>query len=243
MTDRTQTAEFVGGVGLTHLRVYDERPAPDGLMSGCAHIHGITDEGYYVIGGSGTLELHDVDNGFRAIPLVKGGYVQFTPGTLHRTVSENALEVLVIMGNAGLAERGDARIYFGQAVDEDPVEHARLTNLPRERGLDGALERRDASVAAYSELLRLWEHDRGSHRKEVERFLAVHRRELAKRGEQLAEVVNDGLDHWRRVVLRRIETLESDSDPARSGATDQQRGGSKFGMCGILHQICGLDPV
>lgn len=243
MTEQTQTAEFVGGVGLTHLCVYDERPAPDGLMSGCAHIHGITDEGYYVIGGSGTLELHDVDNGFRAIPLVKGGYVQFTPGTLHRTVSENALEVLVIMGNAGLAEHGDARIYFGQAVDEDHAEYARLANLPKERGLEGALERRDASVAAYSELLRLWESDRGSYRQEIDRFLAVHRRELAKRGDQLSEVVDDGLDHWRRIVLRRIETLETGSGPARSGATDQQRGGPKFGMCGILHQIHGLDPV
>lgn len=243
MSDRTPGAEFVGGVGLTHLRVYDARPAPDGRMCGCAHIHGITDEGYYVIGGSGTLELHDADKGFRAVPLVKGRYVQFSPGTLHRTLSEGSLEVLVIMGNAGLAERGDARIYFGRAVDEDRGEYARLVGLPEERGLEGALERRDASIAAYSELLRLWERDRRAYGKELERFLDVHRRELAGNAESLGEAVDSGPGHWSHIALRRIEALEIESEPARSGATDQQRGGPKFGMCGILHQIRGLDPV
>ena len=243
MIDRTLGAEFVGGVGLTHLRVYDERPAPDGRMCGCAHIHGITDEGYYVIDGSGTLELHDANKGFRAIPLVQGGYVQFTPGTLHRTVSEGSLEVLVIMGNAGLAERGDARIYFGRAVDEDRGEYARLAGLPEKRGLEGALERRDASIAAYSELLRLWERDRRAYGKELERFLDVHRGELAGSSESLREAVVSGPGHWSRVALHRIEALATDGEPARAGATDQQRGGPKFGMCGILHQIHGLDSV
>lgn len=243
MIDHTPSAEFIGGVGLTHLRVYEERPAPDGRMSGCAHIHGITDEGYYVIGGSGTLELHDIGNGFRVVPLVKGCYVQFTPGTLHRTVSEGSLEVLVIMGNAGLAEHGDARIFFGQAVDEDRTEHARLTNLPKEGGLEGALERRDASVAAYSEFLRLWESDRLSYRNELARFVALHRRELARSSAQLGVIVDNSLGRWTRTMRHRIEALETDSDPARSGASDQQHGGPKFGMCGILHQIHGLDPV
>lgn len=243
MIDRTQAGRFIGGIGLTHLRVFDTRPAPDGQMSGCAHIHGVTDEGYYVIGGSGRLELHDIDNGFRNVPLTKGRYVQFTPGTLHRTVSEDSLEILVIMGNAGMAEHGDARIYFGQAVDEDRVEYARLTNLARERGLEGALERRDVSVAAYSELVRLWEHDRQAYGNEIGRFLAVHLQELARGSDQLTEIVDSSLGHWHRVTTDRVAALETGIDPAQSFSADQQSGGPKFGMCGILHQIQDFNAV
>lgn len=243
MSAAAQDDAFIGGIGLTHLRVYDMRPAPDGRMSGCAHVHGLTDEGYYVIGGSGTLELHDPENGFRTVPLTKGRYVQFTPGTVHRTLSEDALEVLVIMGNAGLTEHGDARIYFGQAVDEDRAEYARLTGLPGQRGLEGALERRDASVAAYGELVSLWERDRQAYRAEIERFQTVHLRELAGKSAALADVVEAGLGHWMHVMARRIEALDGDAGPARSHTTDQQSGGPVYGMCGVLHQMRGLDEV
>ncbi len=238
-----QTDRFIGGIGLTHLRVYDMRPAPDGQMSGCAHIHGITDEGYYVIGGSGSLELHDSESGFRTVPLAKGRYVQFTPGTIHRTVSQDSLEILVIMGNAGMAEHGDARIYFGRAVDEDRGEYARLTSLAEERGLEGALERRDASVAAYSELIRLWEHDRPAYREEIERFLKVHLQNLAGRRDQLTEIVDGSLGHWHNEATRRIAALDTGGNPARSCSADQKSGSPVFGMCGILNKIQNLNAV
>ena len=59
---------LLAGIGLTRLRVYDQRPAPDGTLSGCAHVHAYTDEAYYVIAGRGALELHDVEHGFRRVP-------------------------------------------------------------------------------------------------------------------------------------------------------------------------------
>ena len=68
-----------------------------------------------------------------------GDFVQFGAGTLHRSVSEAGLDVLAVMSNAGLAERGDARIYFGQAVDDDAATFERLRALPQTHGLDGAL--------------------------------------------------------------------------------------------------------
>ena len=37
---------LIAGIGLTHLTVYDQRVAPDGLHSGCAHVHAVTDEAY-----------------------------------------------------------------------------------------------------------------------------------------------------------------------------------------------------
>jgi len=104
---------LIAGIGLTHLTVYDQSPAPDGCHSGCAHVHAVTDEAYFVLAGTGAIELHDLEHGLRSVPLAPGSYVQFAPGTLHRAVNNGGLVVLVIMGNAGLAERGDARIWFG----------------------------------------------------------------------------------------------------------------------------------
>ena len=92
----------IGGVGLTHLKVYEDRLAPDGVMSGCAHVHAVTEEAYYAVAGTGFLELHDLEHGFRRIPMKPGTYVHFSPGTIHRAVSTGGLEALVIIGNAGL---------------------------------------------------------------------------------------------------------------------------------------------
>jgi len=35
--------DLISGIGLTQLTVYDQRPAPDGLMSGSPHVHAGTD--------------------------------------------------------------------------------------------------------------------------------------------------------------------------------------------------------
>src|SRR5512136_968052 len=137
--------DLISGIGLTQLTVYDQRPAPDGLMSGSPHVHAVTDEGYYVMSGKGRVELHDLKAGFRSVDLLPGRYLQFPPGVLHRLVNSDHLVLLVIMGNAGLAEQGDARIYFGRQVDEDTAEFARLAGLAKAQGLTGALDRRDAA--------------------------------------------------------------------------------------------------
>ncbi|HEX7007058.1 MAG TPA: cupin domain-containing protein [Alphaproteobacteria bacterium] len=233
---------LIGGVGLTHLEVYEQRPAPDGIMSGCAHVHAVTDEAYYVISGTGALELHDLRHGFRIAPLAPGGYVQFSPGTLHRSVSTGALKVLAIMGNAGMPERGDARIYFGRAVDEDEAEFRRLVALPRTAGLEGALERRDRSVRAYMELLALWEQDRDAYFAELKRFLDVHAAAMAARREDLAAVVRDGPQRAADEAMRRIERLPAgltDAETVQSAGD----GGVVLGMCGILRQIEHVERV
>jgi len=220
-----RTGPFIAGVGLTHLSVYEQRPAPDGLSSGCAHVHALTDEAYYVVAGEGAIELHDAEQGFRSVPLARGDFVQFPPGTLHRSVSTRSLEVLALMGNAGLAERGDARLYFGAQVDADPAEYQRLKALPQQGGLDGALERRDASVRAYLQLLQLWRDDRAAYFAELSRFVELHRRDIA---------------------ARRDEFAPSSGTPTPLGASAAVRHGqlqSSFGMCGVLRQFHAADPV
>lgn len=227
---------LIGGIGLTHLTVYGQRPAPDGKHSGCPHVHAITDEAYYVISGKGAVELHDLEHGFRSVPLLAGSYVQFAPGTLHRAVNDGNLVVLGIMGNAGLAERGDARIWFGPEADADPALYQDLWSLPARKGLDGALERRDRSVAAYMSLLRLWESDRPAYRESLSAFVDLHTRTMAPLRERFQSIVRQGPATWLQTAFARIDGLPSlieAPQAERVGAEDQP----KFGMCGMLRPL------
>ncbi|MEJ8570557.1 cupin domain-containing protein [Microbaculum marinum] len=231
------TAGMIGGIGLTHLKVYDQRPGPDGMMAGCAHVHALTEEAYLCIAGEGAIELHDRRHGFRTIPLKKGDYVQFPPGTLHRSVSTDAVEVIAVMGNSGLPERGDARIYFGPEVDADPAEFRRLKGLVS-TGLDGALDRRDASARAYMRLLDLWERDRSGYEAELDRFLSVHRADLAGRKEAFADAVLHGAAEWAKRDAARLAALPDavdEADPVLAGEAGSR--GIVYGMCGVLRQV------
>ncbi|NWG22857.1 MAG: cupin domain-containing protein [Pseudorhodoplanes sp.] len=227
---------LIGGIGLTHLTVYNQRPAPDGQHSGCAHVHAITDEAYFVISGKGAVELHDLEHGFRSVPLSPGSYVQFAPGTLHRAVNGGNLVVLGIMGNAGLAERGDARIWFGPEADADPALYQELWTLPARKGLDGALERRDRSVSAYMKLIDLWNSDRPAYRKALADFVDLHARTMAPMRERLQNVVQEGPASWLQVALARIDGL-----PSLIAAPQAERVGAqadpKWGMCGVLRPL------
>lgn len=234
--------DVLGGVGLTHLKVYEDRLAPDGQYSGCAHVHAITDEAYFVVAGEGFLELHDITNGFRRVSLRPGGYVQFTPGTIHRVVSTGGLEVVVVIGNAGLAERGDARIYFGPDVDADADEYRRLTALPRTDGLAGALDRRDASVAGYDRLMDLRNSDPKAYRAEITRFVRLHFREMEALRDAFASIVDAGPARWTDIVRARLDALP-DSPADAETVTAPRPSEPVLGMCGMLRPVAGLSVL
>jgi mannose-6-phosphate isomerase-like protein (cupin superfamily) len=234
--------ELIGGIGLTHLTVYDQRPAPDGQMSGTPHVHAITDEGYYTISGTGKVELHDLKAGFRTVDLSPGRYIQFSPGTLHRLINTDHLVLLVIIGNAGLAEQGDARIYFGKAIDEDPAEYARLVGLAKTAGLEGALDRRDAAIRAYAELIALWKNDRDAYFRELERFVGVHMKAAEGLRPRFAKTVETGPVAWSERFQRRLKDLPNLGDepvPLRHAPS----GDTTFGMCGILRPMTKFEPL
>lgn len=100
--------------------------------------------------------------------------MHFSAQSLHRIVAKPELKILVIMGNAGLAERGDARIYFGATIDADPARFAQLLSQPQEQGLAGALARRDASVKACMQLAQLFKTDKTAYFAELKRFITLH---------------------------------------------------------------------
>jgi mannose-6-phosphate isomerase-like protein (cupin superfamily) len=237
-----RSEDLISGIGLTHLTVYDQRRAPDGLMSGSPHVHAVTDEGYYVMSGRGRVELHDLAQGFRSVDLEPGRYVQFPPGVMHRLVNTDRLVLLVVMGNAGLAERGDARIYFGKAVDDDPAEYARLVGLAKAKGLEGALDRRDAAIRAYIGLLELWTKDRKAYDSELERFIDVHMKAAAGLRKGFSEAVEAGPVAWGERFRKRLENLplgREELSPVLHLPPEE----TTLGMCGILRPVTKLEAV
>ncbi|MFW6336410.1 MAG: cupin domain-containing protein [Phycisphaeraceae bacterium] len=230
---------ILGGVGLTIVRVYADQKAPDGRFSGCPHIHGLTDEAYFVLSGTGGVELHSLDEGFRTLEMKKGDYVQFPPNVLHRMLSDGDLEVLALMGNGGLAERGDARIYFGPDIDADPEKYRELQTLPQREGLGGAIRRRDIAVEKYLDFIKLWDTDRDAWRAELSRFIHVH-----------LDALEQSRDHFQQAIVQRStaagsrgahrlkllpQTLAEEPRVGASLATDA--GDQALGMCGHLRQI------
>jgi len=237
---------LIGGIGLTEVRVYEQRPAPDGLCSGCPHVHAATDEGYFVLEGKGYVEFHDPEHGYRRLDLAPGDYAHFPPWTVHRLVSLGGLLILGIMGNAGLAEAGEARIYFGPDIDEDPDTFAHWTGLAKTEGLEGALERRDQAVKGYAFLVDLWEKgDRKGHAAELRRFFDQHARAMADRRNDFTQKVRQGPLQWAETTLSRLTALP-EVRPGDGEVFINRRGKeSAFGMCGVLRpllQLESLDP-
>lgn len=234
---------LIGGIGLTEVHVYAQRPAPDGKLSGCPHVHAVTDEGYFVLEGSGSVEFHDLSRGFWRLDLQPGDYVHFPPLVMHRLVSDGDLTILGMMGNAGLAEAGEARIYFGQAVDDDPAAYDRLMALPTRNGLDGALQRRDAAVDAYLHLLALWHDDRAEYDAELRRFFRVHCQAIASRADEFARQVEAGPLQWARLTQQRLAQLPE--LPSTSPTVQRNRRGdeSALGMCGVLRPMLRLSDA
>jgi mannose-6-phosphate isomerase-like protein (cupin superfamily) len=229
--------QVLGGIGLTRVHVYHQRPAPDGLQSGCPHVHAICDEAYFILAGRGHAEFHDLEHGYREIPLETGDYLAFPANTLHRIVNGGDLVILGIMSNAGLAERGEARIYFGPEVDADPARFEELRGLPKTRGLEGALDRRDAAVGAYLGLQQLRESSGEAYRAELRRFFTLHAEETRRAQGTYREAIETGPVAWGAESLRRLEALPSLAALEAPLAADREGAPRLFGMCGLLKPV------
>ena len=238
-----ETIGLIGGIGLTEVHVYAQRPAPDGRFSGCPHVHAVTDEAYFVLRGTGSVEFHDLTGGYRTLALSPGDYVHFPPMVMHRLISDGDLVILGMMGGAGLPERGEARIYFGPEIDANPRRFDELMSLPRAQGLEGALRRRDASVSAYQHLMNLWTSGRDAYFAELRRFFTVHCEGMAAVREALLEQVRRGPLACATETERRIRELPSIPAGGRPIELNRRDANSALGMCGVLRPIRSLDKL
>jgi mannose-6-phosphate isomerase-like protein (cupin superfamily) len=147
-----------GAIGASHLQVYDSQ-APDGLRGGTPHLHTACSEAYAVVAGSGAVQTLS-PAGFVEVPLSRGAFVWFTPGTVHRLVNlDGQLEIFVIMQNSGLPEAGDLVCTFPDEILADPAEYRALADLPSGDVGEGAVDvaarrRRDLAVTGFVELRR-----------------------------------------------------------------------------------------
>jgi mannose-6-phosphate isomerase-like protein (cupin superfamily) len=146
---------FPGAIAATHLRVYDTE-APDGLAGGTPHLHTACTEAYWVVAGTGAVQTLTT-RGYEEVPLERGAFVWFTPGTIHRLINAGDLEILVLMQNAGLPEAGDMVITFPPEVLATPKSYEAAATLPDDERTttgsgDAARARRDLAVPAFLEL-------------------------------------------------------------------------------------------
>ncbi|TDS86438.1 cupin domain-containing protein [Nesterenkonia aurantiaca] len=146
---------FPGGTSLSQLCVYDWETS-DGLHGGSPHLHTLSTEAYVVTSGRG--EVHTISAAGPAVDeLAAGSLLWFTPGTVHRLVNHDQLQMQVIMSNAGLPEAGDAVLTFPEEILADPQRYRDAVALPAEADQDGRAEaaraRRDLAIEGHRQLL------------------------------------------------------------------------------------------
>lgn len=150
------------GVGVSYLEVYDSE-SPDGIRGGSAHVHLTCTESYVVIGGSGRLQTLS-SHGFQEIDLYARQVVWFTPGVVHRLVSDGDLDIIIVMQNGGLPESGDCILSFPEEYLKDRERYREAVTLPPiEQGRDqvdaAARTRKDLSITGFVALRGAMERD------------------------------------------------------------------------------------
>ncbi len=227
----------IGGISITGVQVYDQRPAPDGLFGGCPHLHAVAHEVYMIQSGAGWVEFHTPEKGMWREGLKPGDVLQFPPGILHRIVTESHLTITALLSHAGLAEAGDARIWFGAEVDAHPEAYTATAGLPVNATLEDALDRRDRAIAGYRELLDWWDNDRERYTQALTSFRDRHGAAMAARPDLEAKL---RLAHpaWGQEGLGRLNALPQivpEYEPRRWSLADDHP--PRLGMCGLLQCV------
>ncbi|XVS67323.1 cupin domain-containing protein [Actinosynnema sp. CA-299493] len=229
---------FPGGTSLSFLDVYDDA-APDGVVGGSPHVHLASTECYVVVGGEGELHAVTLD-GCREIPLAAGSVVWFTPGTIHRAVNHGGLRVVVVMGNAGLPEAGDAVMTFPPEVVADPDRYRAAATLPvrdteAERAVD-ARRRRDLAVAGFA---RIRDALRDGDRAPLREFYAAAAALVRDRAGAWSGIVRDGPLNQAEATLAITEDVSRGvvAHLARAAVTRAPAPERVFGMCGRLRPV------
>jgi hypothetical protein len=174
-----------GATLATRLKVYDT-PAPDGQIGGAPHAHLLCSEMYFVIAGSGAVELIDAD-GFSRVMLPLHSSFIFGPGILHRLVNPNRdLELLMVIQNGGLVGRGDHIVTFPADVMSDADAYAQAVEVTTH---DEAQRRRDLGVQGFLEIKTAFEQGTLAGRAALENFYKAAAERTALRRAEWREVI------------------------------------------------------
>ena len=177
-----------GATLMTRLKVYDT-VTPDGQRGGTPHVHLLCTEMYFVLTGTGFVELIDA-HGFSCVELKPHSALLFSPGTIHRLINPNGdLELLAIMANSGLPERGDNVVCFPHQwlADQALYEEAMHIN-----SVADAYQRRDRGVLGFLELKEAFNVGPENGRKALKQFYQFAAARTGIRQTQWGQIVVDG---------------------------------------------------
>lgn len=229
-----------GATLMTRLNVYSSL-APDGQVGGTPHMHLACTEMYVALSGHGAVELLDKD-GFSRVEMAPHDALLFSPGTIHRLINPNGdFEILVIMQNSGLPERGDNVVTF---CDEWLTDDHAYREAMTVKTLEDAYQRRDRGVLGFMQLKAAFEESPNAGQHALEQFYRYAVARTASRQTQWGEIV------YQRAVAAAQETLTQLDQLQRqdisflsqnSYAVIRQSSANKLGFCGYLDRY--FDPA
>lgn len=223
------------GVGLTHIEVYAE-PGPDGVVGGGAHIHMVCSEIYYVLKGQGQIECLSFD-GLDVIDLIPNKAVIFRPGVIHRVLNpDRNMEILAIMQNGGLPERGDYVMTFPA---ETMANTAAYTQAIRVTDYKDAIRRRDLSIEGYRVIREAMLQDKAKGRELLGAFYRHARNLIAPKVDGFEWVLTSGAQTEAKASADACDFLRAGRtdylERAKHAAIYPLNDPQKMGMSGQLH--------
>lgn len=229
-----------GATLVTRLKVYDT-VTPDGQRGGTPHFHFLCTEMYFVLAGGGSVELLD-HSGFSTVELRPHSALIFSPGTLHRLINPDGdLEILVIMQNSGLPERGDNVVCF---TDEFMGDDAAYSAAMKVNTVAEAYQRRDRGVQGFMQLKAAFERGTAEGQATLAAFYQQANARTRHLREQWQQVITSGA---AAEVARSFDSLKAldagDTGFLFEAAQHLIHAGdySKPGFCGHLNRY--FDPA
>ncbi|MEZ4668289.1 MAG: cupin domain-containing protein [Anaerolineae bacterium] len=229
-----------GATLMTRLNVYGTT-APDGQISGTPHVHLACSEMYVALSGRGAVELLDKD-GFSRVELAAHDALLFSPGTIHRLINPDGdFEILVIMQNSGLPERGDNVVTF---TDEWLANDERYAEAMTVKTLEDAYRRRDRGVEGFMQLKVAFEESQEAGRAALEQFYECAAARTAVKQNQWGEMIRSGALAAAEETLEHLEQLKQHDVGYLSQnayTVIRQSNANKLGFCGHLDRY--FDPA
>jgi mannose-6-phosphate isomerase-like protein (cupin superfamily) len=229
-----------GATLVTRLKVYDT-DSPDGQRGGTPHFHFMCTEMYFLLAGTGAVEMID-HNGFTIAELRPHSALIFSPGTLHRLINPNRdMELLVIMQNSGLPERGDNVVCFNPEILGDEQKFADAMKVVT---VEDAYRRRDLGVEGFNQIKAAFQKSPAKGRAALDKFYALAAARTKSLRKQWKQIVQHGALAEAQISLRHLADLAKNDTRYLHNAQHHlihAADYSKPGFCGTLNRY--FDPA
>ncbi len=229
-----------GAILVTRLKVYDT-PSPDGQCGGTPHVHFLCTEMYFVLEGSGFVEMIDA-TGFSRTELRPHSALVFSPGTIHRLINPNKdMEILVIMQNSGLPERGDNVVTFKTEIMNEENLFRKAMTIQTEQD---AYRRRDQGVEGFLEIKAAFLQSQKEGSAALEKFYKLAVRRTANLRSEWQSIISNGALSEAQTSLGHLDALANSKIDYLFSAQHHPvhpAPYSKLGFCGHLNRY--FDPA